>query len=369
MRLTAADSGHGCQMARRLSLLSILVLMLGSSTAQAVKVADITRLAGHRTNMIVGLGLVVGLNGTGDGGDFAAAINPLREMLARFSDPVSVQQLSNVQNVALVMVKATLPANGVHDGDKVDVYVSSIGAAKSLKGGRLFVTPLQAPVPTNDPELLFLATAEGPITLEDPSTPTVGLVKGGAVMERDFAMPVIDNGKIVLILEEPAASWTTASTIAKIINDAEGSGEALALATDRTRVEVTIPLNERQRPDSFISRVQQLPVRMLPTEARVQINEREGTIVITGDVEIGPVVINHRGLTITMTTPPPVPSARNPITEEKTAVALDTMNQGGAKLQSLLTALDAINVPTGERIAIIKELHKTGKLHAKLITE
>jgi flagellar P-ring protein precursor FlgI len=360
-------------MLRKLSiLLTCLAATLAAASAHAVKVADITRLSGHRTNMMVGLGLVVGLKGTGDGGEFSAAINPLRAMLAQFADPVEVRQLANAQNVAVVNVMATIPANGVHSGDKLDVYVSSLGAATSLKGGRLFLTPLQVPVPIPKEErdkILPLAFASGPIAIEDASTPTVGVVRGGAVMDWDLPMPVISNGRVTLILEEPAASWTTASTIAKIINDAEGSGETLAIVRDRTTVEVTIPLNERDRPDSFISRIQQLPVRMLPTEARVQINEKKGTIVITGDVEISPVVISHNGLTITTTNPPPTPTPRTPVTTEKRTVGLDTTNQGGAKLQDLVDALDMIKVPTQDRITIIQELYKTGKLHAKLITE
>jgi flagellar P-ring protein precursor FlgI len=155
-----------------------------------------------------------------------------------------------------------------------------------------------------------------------------------------------------------------------MINDAEGtSGEILATAKDPKTVEVVIPPIERDRPDSFISRVQRLPVPMLPSEARVQINERTGTMIVTGDVEISPVVISHKGLTISTVTPPPTPTARTPVVTSKDLITLDTTNTGGAKLQDLVNALDQLKVPAEDRITIVKELYKTGKLHAKLITE
>src|SRR4029077_11881506 len=170
--------------------------------------------------------------------------------------------------------------------------------------------------------------------------------------------------------EDPSASWTTASTIAKVINEAEGiNGETIAVAIDPKNIVITIPGPERERPDSFISRVQRLPVPLLPTEARVQINERTGTMIVTGDVEISPVVISHKGLTITTVAPMPPPSVRNPMITTKTVVPLDTTSQGGAKLQDLVSALEQLKVPSEDRIIIVKELYKTGKLHAKLILE
>ena len=351
-----------------LPILMLVALAATATPAFAVKVADITRLAGQRPNTLTGMGLVVGLKGTGDGGDFAPAINPLREMLAKFANPVTVRDLDNVKNIAVVLLTATVPANGVRDGDRIDVYVMSQGAAKSLKGGRLFVAPMTGPVPGSG----IFALAEGPLVLEDPSTPTVGVVKGGAVMEVDLPAKYIENGRFTLILEDPSASWTMASTIAKNINELEGDGgedDSIAVAVDPKNIVVTIPDAERDRPDSFISRVQQLPVRLMPAEARVQINERTGTLIVTGDVEISPVVISHKGLTISTTEPRPVPTPRFPLTTTKDVVSLDTTAQGGAKLKDLVDALEQLKVPAEDRITIVKELYKTGMLHAKLIVE
>jgi flagellar P-ring protein precursor FlgI len=351
---------------RKIVVILVALLALSATPAYAVKVADITRLSGQRSNLLTGFGLVFGLNGTGDGGDYLPAIKPLASMLGKFGNPATVRELSNANNVAIVSLIAKVPENGVRDGDKLDVYVMSNGAAKSLKGGRLYVTPMQGPLAGSG----IFALAEGPIIIEDPSTPTTGVVKGGVVMEADLPANFIENGKFTLILEDPSASWTIASTIAKIINDAESTnGETLAIAVDPKNVVVTIPPIERERPDSFISRVQRLPVPLLPTEARVQINERTGTMIITGDVEISPVVISHKGLTISTIKPEPIPTPARPVVTQKTTVALDTTKAGGAKLQELVDALEQLQVPAEDRITIVKELYKTGMLHAKLIIE
>src|SRR5438477_1027106 len=174
---------------KSLAIISLLAL-LTSTRVFAVKVADVTRLGGQRTNALTGLVLVYGLKGTGDGGDFLPAIKPLASMLGKFADPATVLELQKVQNVALVSITATIPGNGVRDGDKIDLFVTSIGAATSLKGGRLFVTPMQGPLPGSG----IFALAQGPVTLEDPSTPTVAKVSGGAVMEADLPAHYIDNG-------------------------------------------------------------------------------------------------------------------------------------------------------------------------------
>ena len=346
----------------------LLFSVLGwAAPALGVKVADITRIDGQRSNVLTGLGLVYGLKGTGDGGDFMPAIKPLVSMLRNFKDPATVAELSKVQNVAVVSLIAHIPKNGVRQGDKLDVYVMSLGDAASLRGGRLFICPMQGPIPDGG----VFAMSEGPVTIEDPSTPTVGVVKLGCVMEVDLQQKYIENGKFKLILEDPAASWMTASLIARTINGAESdNGETIAYAVDPKEVVVNIPPPERERPDSFISRVQQLSVPMIAAEARVQVNDKTGTLIVTGDVEISPVVISHKGLTITTITPPPVPTARNPVVNSRDTVALDTVSQGAnAKLQDLVNALEELKVPVEDRITIVKELYKTGKLHAKLIVE
>ena len=351
---------------RKIILILAVVVLAAPLPAFAVKVADITRLSGQRKEALVGLGLVVGLNGTGDGGDYMPAIKPLAGMLAKLHNPTTVKELSDSKNVAVVLLSAKIPKDGVRAGDELDVHAMTMGGATSLRGGRLFVSPLGPPVP-NPP---VLALAEGGVDIEDPSTPTVGVIKAGARMEDDWNAEYFQNGRFTLVIEDPSASWTTANTIAKVINDAESqAGEILAVAADAKTVVVTIPASESSDPARFISDVQRLPVPVLATEARVQINTRTGTLIVTGDVEISPVVISHKGLTITTVEPKPVPSPRFPIVTNKDIVTLDPGNTGGAKLQDLVASLEQLKVPAEDRITIVKELHKTGKLHAKLIID
>lgn len=347
-------------------LRSLLTICFIASVTHAARIADVTRLSNQRTNVVTGWGLVFGLKGTGDGGDFLPAIAPLAEMLKRGGNPVSIRDLGDAKNVAIVTITATLPPTGARDGDKIDVYVSNWGSAKSLKGGRVYPTPLAARF--GDKEFL-VGFADGGVELEDPTTPLVGIIKGGLVIEGDLPNGKVDvGGMFKLIIDDPSATWTMSSNIAKIINDSE-DGQSWAWAISEKEVVVRIPPGEQQRPDSFISRIQRLPLPMVAAEARVLINTRTQTIVITGDVEISPVVISHKGLTISTVLPAPVATPRTPVVQSKDFIPLDTTNAGGAKLQDLINALDQLKVPVGDRISIIKELHKTGKLHAKLIVE
>ena len=356
--------------------LTLLLVLLLASTAHAVRIADVTRLGGQRTNVLTGMGLVYGLPNTGDGGQFQPAIRPLKQMLAAFQNKTTELELAGAGNVALVSLTVTVPRNGARAGDALDVYVTSIGAASSLRGGRLFVTPLQGPIPVaGKPEAAnIFALANGALLIEDPTTPTVGVVKGGAVMEQDLILPQVDRfGQFQLIIDDPSASWAMANTIATMVNDAEGAavadapdGAPLAVAATANTVVVTLPQAERANPAAFVARVQALPLPEVFAEARVQINDATGTLIITGDVEISPVVISHKGLTITTVTPAPPPNPLAPAIETHEIVALDPQQRGGAKLKDLVDALDKLKVPAADRIAIVKLLHESGKLHAKV---
>ena len=351
----------------------ILCAAIFALPAQAVKIADITRISGQRTNVLSGIGLVFGLKGTGDGGDFQPAIKPLAAMLSKYADPATARELGAVQNVALVSVTATIPAEGAKNGDRIDCYVTSMGKASSLKNGRLFVIPMMGPNGQPHWSGLPFALSEGPVELEETGATNVGIVKKGAVMEVNVEPETVVAGQFELVLEGPSAGWVMASGISRLINEAEGAqGEPdIAVAKDAKTVVITIPKVSREHPDAFISRIQRLPVpsQLLSTEARVVINFKAGSIIMTGDVEISPVVISLRGLTITTVNPAPRPTPQTPITTERNAVAVDTTGAGGAKLNDLLSVFDQLKVPAEDRITIIKELHKTGKLHAKLITE
>ncbi|MEM6560982.1 MAG: flagellar basal body P-ring protein FlgI [Planctomycetota bacterium] len=345
--------------------LAIILLALAlTAPAFATRVADITRLAGQREQQLVGMGLIVGLNGSGDGGDFLPAIRPLASMLEKFNNGANIAELQDADNVALVTVTALIPPAGVRNGDKVDIFVESIGAAQSLRGGRLFITPLQGPMAEGG----VYALASGNIVIEDPATPTVGVIRGGAIMEEDMLADYVFDDCFTLIVSHAEASPGMTANIAKMINDSE-DGREWAVAIDAKNVVVTIPPAERANPNNFVSRVQRLPVPMMAGEARVRINSRTGTIVITGEVTISPVIISHKGLTISTMEPQLPPTPGRPRQVDRDFIAIDPANAGGAKLQDLLESLDQLKVTAEDRIAIVKELHRTGKLHAKLMED
>ncbi len=356
-----------------LVLLAAICVLTAPLRAVNVKIADITHLSGEATEQMVGLGLVLGLKGTGDGGSYFPAMRPLMNVLGALEDPVALQELNNASNVAIVALSAEIPAIGTRVGEKLDVKVSTFGAATSLRGGRLFLSRLvqfrERPDPTKPAVAFVMADAAGEVQLDDAQVPTRGIVRGGAVMRVDARAQVVNQNRIELILDDSNANRTNAAAIAKRINESELNGVRIAEAMDAKTVRVEIPESERIRPNDFISRILQLPVQIDPAEARVVVNRLSGTIVITGDVEISPTIIQHKGLTITTVQPEPVPTARNPQTTERRSLAVDPSNQGGPKLQQLLDALDAIKVPTEDRISILQGLARSGKLHAKVIID
>jgi len=384
-------------------VVAVLAVLLGPQVCPAVpKVGDITHLQGSRTNKLMGIGLVVGLPGTGDGGKYASTIQALARLHQTFANPVvSLEQLKDTKNVAIVQVDATLPKDGVREGDTIDVVVSSLGPAKSLHGGRLVVTPLVGPNPEDTRGVMALAS--GPLKLEDPEVPTVARISQGATLEQNWIHNYVVPGRelppsvrtkpfifpdelyVTLVIDKPHAEWGIAHTIAQTINSDLGVGVArtgdpgaegdasdedeMATALDPRTVVVRIPRVDRNNAASFIYRIEKHPLIMPLTEARITIHRASGTIVISGAVEISPVVISHKGLTINTFVPPVKPSPENPRLEEHRFVGLDPQNKGGAKLRDLVEALNQLQVPAEDRITIVQKLHANGDLHATLIVE
>ncbi len=352
------------------ALVLFALVFAPAGRARAVQVQDLVRIKGSESSKLVGMGLVVGLNGTGDGGDFLPAMRPLAAMMQRLIDPnVLAAELEDAENVAIVSITATVPAGGVREGDHVDVQIASVGAADSLEGGRLFLTPLYGPLP-GSPTFAF---AEGRVTIEDDQTPTVGKIDNGATLTENIAARNIDPfGRLTLVLDQPNATWPMANTLTTLINDLMApDSPPIAQAADQKNIIIQVPQREQRNPASFIAQVLeiQLDPTLVRTEARVVINERTGTIVMTGDVEISPVVISHKGLTITTITPKAEPTEETPEVEEQEFIGLDPARRGGARLADLLAAFNQLKVPAEDRIAILKEIHRTGKLHAKLVLQ
>jgi flagellar P-ring protein FlgI len=324
---------------------------------------SICRLKGQEENTLQGLGIVVGLKGTGDGASFLPTLRSLEKVMKVMGEPLgrkSLDEIKDTKNVALVAVTAVIPATGARQGDKIDCVVSSIGSAKSLSGGRLFLTALIGP-DRNNPRIY--AFAEGPITLDDPGITNNGKVFEGCRLEEDFFNAFIKDRKITLVLEKNHADFQVAQDIADLINKSPLSLQAgsvmLARAANQMNIEVFIPPQYGEDPVSFVSQVLSLPILEPQTPPRVVINERAGSIVISGDVEIGAAVVSHKNIVVETV----APGAARPF------VPVDSADPNAPKLKSLVETLNALHVATPDVIEIIKGLDRNGRLHAQVIIE
>jgi flagellar P-ring protein FlgI len=365
-------------MALRLVAVALAILAI-ATPVWATRIADVTHLKGRRQNTLMGYGLVIGLPGTGDGGKYLPSILQLKSMMEKFEIPIPPAALADTTNVAIVMVEATLPENGVREGDRVDVRVHSTGAAKSLQGGYLVPTPLQGP----GLDRIF-AFAAGTIRLPDSKVKTSGVIVGGGTLEEDVIHNYIvfneetKGYEFTLVLEDVHASSALSAVIAQMVN--EGASEVgqirrLARPAGPKNVIVQIPEAEMSNPFEFIARVEATELVMPPGEARIVINRQTQTIVVGEGVEIGPAVIAHNGMTITTVPAAPAatsqPAAAPAQPEQRYAVAIDAPphKPGRAKLKDVVDALNQLNVPAKDIIEIIEELHRSGKITGKLVIQ
>jgi flagellar P-ring protein precursor FlgI len=344
------------------ALLAIGLCALAGTALGETRLKNICRVKGQEENTLNGLGVVVGLKGTGDGAGFLPTIRSLATTMQLMGAPVGktgAAELKDAKNVALVMVTATVPAAGARQGDKIDCVVSSIGGAKSLAGGRLFLSPLLGPNPQKP---RVYALAEGPITLEDAELPTNGRIHNGCRLEEEFFNAFVKDDKITLVLDQNHTGFSIAQEVAATINEQNGfqsPGEPLARALNQVCIEVAIPRQYAQDSVSFVAQVLEVSLIDVPTAARVVIHERAGSIVISGDVEISPVVVTHKSVVI---------EAGNGAAPGR-FVAMNGEQANNPKLKALVEALNAVQVPTKDIIDIIKGLDRNGKLNAQLIIE
>lgn len=344
------------------------------SGAQATTVKDLARLKGQGDSVVVGVGLVVGLSGTGDSGKELAMARPLAELLKNGGVTVgSLKELAASKSVALVTLSCTIPENGGRTDDKFDVYVSVAHSASSLKGGRLVVAPLTSPRRGGE----VYAMAEGPISIDDQSVPTAGRVRMGARLVRDVLMePVGDT--FDLILQPVFAGYASASQIAISIDglyrtDPQAQAPSIARVIDDRTVRIMIPPAERADRAAFIADVlsTDVNVALLRLPAMVVCNRATGAIVVTADVEISPAAITHKDLVITTTIPQPVPTPQDPMVDRKrwTGVSTAPAGPGNARLADLLAAFKQLDIQPADQIDILHELYKAGKLQAKLVID
>ena len=259
------------------------------------------------------------------------------------------------------MVTVTVPSAGARQGDELDCVVSSIGAAKSLNGGTLFSTPLARV--RRWATIACMRSHKGQLHIDDIKAPTSAKIHQGCRLEEDFYNVFSKDGKITLVLDKNHADFQVAQDTADLINSQlnyQNNDGYLARALNQVNIEVTIPPQYREDPVLFISQVLSLPTLDPQPEARVVINERTGSVVISGDVEIGSVVVTHKNIVIETGSANASANRFVPLDAEKTATA---------KLKALVEAANAVKVAPEDMVDIIKSIERNGKLHGALIVE
>jgi flagellar P-ring protein precursor FlgI len=346
--------------------------------ANAVRIKDIVDIKGVRQNQLVGYGLVVGLEGTGDSDDSLFTIQSLASLLEKMGVTVQTDDIADVENVAAVMVTTDLPPFA-DLGSRIDVLVSSIGDAENLQGGTLLFTPLKGA----DGEVY--AVAQGPVSTGgfavsgnsgdqvQKNFPTVGRVVGGALVEKEINSNFNQKGSLTLSLHEP--DFTTASRVAQAINRAFYS--QLAHTEDGGSIRVRVPENYLGNTVQFVTLVESLGVTP-DMVSKVVVNERTGTVIMGENVRIATIAIAHGNLSIqideSQNVSQPLPFSRGGqtvVTPESDIVVQEGKNpiflvESGVSIGELVKALNALGVSPRDLIAIFQALKAAGALQAEL---
>ena len=338
-----------------------------------VKIKNVAKIEGARSNQLYGYGLVIGLDGTGDTQQALFTPQSVANMLQKFGITVPADRLK-VKNVAAVIVTADLPPF-VRPGAKIDINVSSLGDCRSLQGGTLIQTPLQAAngqvyavaqgsISTGG----FTAGTEG--TKVSKNHTTVGRIPNGAIIEQAVPTTLTDGNAIHVLLNNP--EFTTAVRVAQAVNDKFGAGSARAL--DAATIEVKAG---SQDVIGLIADVGELSV-VETAIAKVIVNERTGTVVIGSDVKLSPVAVSHGSLSVEVATETevsqPNPLAKTGTTEVVQNTTVQAREEGhrmvelqpGATLAELVMAMNELKVTPRDVVAILQALKEAGALHAEL---
>lgn len=335
--------------------------LVASTNGPVVRIKDITHVQGVRDNQLVGLGLVVGLDGTGDGNSSQANIQMVTNMLQQFGVAVDTRFL-RLRNVAAVMVTATLPAFA-RSGDVIDVTVSSMGDARSLQGGVLLQTPLQA----GDGEVY--AVAQGALAVGGQSstpgritrTPALtALIPGGAIVEKEVPSTFVQGDELLLVLNTP--DFSTASRVAQAINKAIAPG--IAQAIDKSGIKVSLPKDVSTGSVDFLAVIEELPVEP-DAPARVVINERTGTVIIGAGVRVAPVAVTHGNLSVKIGSP--TESVISSYGSRDAQPANQTTLLGGASVEDIVKGLNAIGATPKDIVALLLAIKAAGALFGELV--
>lgn len=360
-------------------LLLVLVLLGAAALAQAERIKDIATVAGVRSNSLIGYGLVVGLDGTGDQTNQSPfTTQSFTNMLKQFGITVPEGTRMQMKNVAAVMVQAELPPFA-KPGQTLDVTVSSISNATSLRGGSLLMAPLKGP----DGQVYALAQgnlivggfgaqgADGSRIVVN--VPSVGRIPSGGTVERVVETNFADGQPIVLNLNR--ADFTTANRVAQSINEMLGGG--VAFAQDAVSVAVNAPQDPSHRVD-FLSLLENIQVEPGEEAAKVVINSRTGTIVVGQHVTVSPVAITHGSLTVAISEDYAV-SQPAPFGEGETVVVPDTDIEiteetnpmfkfaPGSTLEDIVRAVNNVGTSPSDLMAILEALKQSGALKAQLM--
>jgi flagellar P-ring protein precursor FlgI len=346
-------------------LMAALVVVIGAPALARTRLEHFCTVQGQEEVKLTGLGLVVGLPGTGDGARNLPTVRALKAALTALNQPAEDGDLKNADNVAVVLIEASVPRTGLRRGQTIDGYVSAI-SAKSLRGGRLLSSPLTTLVNKKS----AVALASGAITIEDPKLPNTGRLALGVDLVQNVTASFVnkdaEQGRhtFTLLIDPAKASFWTSSEVANVINHEltfEADGNIWARSIGPGSVEVLIPKTYQEQPVEFIAQVLEIGIDTPHTQARVILNSSSKTVMVTGEVEISPVVITHKNFNIE------VGAGASETGGPFVAMSEGQSRQSPVQLQQLQTALNKLRVPPEDIIAIIRELHATGKLHAELI--
>lgn len=359
-------------------LITFIIFFIGVPV-YADRVKDLVSIYGVRNNQLSGYGLVVGLDGTGDQTSQSQfTVQSLKSMLNRYGITLPADINPQVKNVAAVFVQATLPPFA-KPGMKIDVTVSSIGNSKSLRGGSLLMTPLKG-IDGN-----VYAMAQGNLVVggfgvsgSDGSKvtvniPSVGRIPNGGSVERVVRNEFDRTDYVVLNLHRP--DFTTANRLVVSIN--KKLGENTAQALDATSVRVNAPINASKKV-AFLSFLENIKITPDESAARVIVNARTGSIIISNHVRVMPVAVTHGSLTVTVSENPAV-SQPAPLSTGTTTVVPSTeievkqsntrmfLFKPGVKLKDLVNAVNKVGAAPGDLIAILELLKQAGALNAELV--
>lgn len=365
---------------RLLGSAALLICVLCSSRpARADKLRDLTDVVGARDNQLVGYGVVTGLNGTGDDITVPFAQQSLRALMRRLGIQVDAKQ-ARLRNVAAVVVTATIPAF-VREGSRLDITVSSMGNAKSLRGGVLVQTPLRGAdrktYAVGQGALVvggFSAAGSSGSSLQENVT-TTGRIPTGALVEREIKTSFFTKDRVTLALRSP--DFGTAQRVVEALDKAFGKDSAKAL--DGGSVEVKAPSELKDKPVELLSKLGDVDVDPV-TSARVVINERTGTIVAGGDVHLSPVAIAQGGITISIqetqqvVQPNAFAAGQTATTQNSNVEANEkgpalTYVKGAATLADVAQSLSTLGVSPRELASILQALKGAGALRAEILVQ